>query len=771
MSFIYETFVYDIEYVEDEETEEVTPVERYAVRITGYKGSENNIIIPEEIDGLPVIEIADRAFYRKTLTSAVFPDAIESIGNESFSHTFIEYIVVYGYDTNAMHDSFDEEDLYVIYGYSGSNIESYAESKKFEFREIGTYDTTANILSVEELPEQEVMFGEDPYAPDKVSVTLDNNDVISLNVYWDSISLAKQSTIDLLMTATIILPKNITNTNNIRAKMIVKVIRLNVIAVEEIPHIELEFGEDIIQRLERIPTVKVTLDDVDGTEINVPVTWHLGDFDSNTPGDYTIKGELHLSSYYDNTNNLQPSINVTVDKRFILDVDLTNKIEVAYGTERDLLPIPSVVNVDLSDGTGQVFDVIWRDNNYNGNEPNQYEFIGDIVTDEVTDNRLNKLAMIMVVVQSDVVDGDFIDYSHNIIEDLEGNQYVLDAVTETTHTLNGSVGLNSTIHSNEANDLFIDEIDKLWKVIDHRNVKHNIVYIERKGLGYTEEVPIYENEIPTNYLTHDYQKWEKGWIRPDGTDGPSRVSIRTKVYTELMNAKYIISNQSKITRNPNSNLINNWDFSNGKKHWSHSDTLNVRVQDVPTQYRDIKTKNGKELRVEKGNISDIGFVWQDFDIPSDAGEVLVTFYVYLSNNSTGNIRTYLRINGDQYVGAGTQTADVRGKLVKFEQRYDLSSFDEINEVRLQNNLSDFEGTVWFQGVVVQTTKPRLRVRLYDKKGSYVDNGGISVINVGDAYAIDNLDGRYKFLRAYFSLDETIDISFLGNDLKAKLEIN
>lgn len=55
------------------------------LRILGYEGSEQELIIPEEIDGQPVIEIGERAFYQnKTLIRVELPDTVKEISEWSF---------------------------------------------------------------------------------------------------------------------------------------------------------------------------------------------------------------------------------------------------------------------------------------------------------------------------------------------------------------------------------------------------------------------------------------------------------------------------------------------------------------------------------------------------------------------------------------------------------------------------------------------------------------------------------------------------------------
>ncbi|MHC1709611.1 MAG: leucine-rich repeat protein [Methanomassiliicoccales archaeon] len=57
------------------------------VEITGYNGSEMNVVIPETIDGKPVRSIGDYAFQnRNSLNSVIIPEGVTKIGNFSFNY-------------------------------------------------------------------------------------------------------------------------------------------------------------------------------------------------------------------------------------------------------------------------------------------------------------------------------------------------------------------------------------------------------------------------------------------------------------------------------------------------------------------------------------------------------------------------------------------------------------------------------------------------------------------------------------------------------------
>jgi hypothetical protein len=54
------------------------------VTITGYTGTERNVRIPSQINGLPVTSIGDSAFAGNILTSVTIPNSVTFIGGRAF---------------------------------------------------------------------------------------------------------------------------------------------------------------------------------------------------------------------------------------------------------------------------------------------------------------------------------------------------------------------------------------------------------------------------------------------------------------------------------------------------------------------------------------------------------------------------------------------------------------------------------------------------------------------------------------------------------------
>ncbi len=70
--------------------------------ITGYDGSEEDIIIPSSIKGYPVTEIAYGAFMYKSFNSVVIPEGVRIIGSDAFKGGRINSIVI-PHSVNSIH--------------------------------------------------------------------------------------------------------------------------------------------------------------------------------------------------------------------------------------------------------------------------------------------------------------------------------------------------------------------------------------------------------------------------------------------------------------------------------------------------------------------------------------------------------------------------------------------------------------------------------------------------------------------------------------------
>jgi hypothetical protein len=66
----------------------------YEVGIIGYTGSSRSVVIPNEINGMPVTWIGEEAFAGKQLTSVSLPDSLIGIGERAFMGNFLTSVII-----------------------------------------------------------------------------------------------------------------------------------------------------------------------------------------------------------------------------------------------------------------------------------------------------------------------------------------------------------------------------------------------------------------------------------------------------------------------------------------------------------------------------------------------------------------------------------------------------------------------------------------------------------------------------------------------------
>ena len=131
------------------------------VKITGYNGGAETVVIPDTIDGKSVTSIGDSAFEGCTsLTSITIPNSLTSIGYGAFEGcTSLTSITipnsVTSIDGYAFGYYYDEEDYsskkidnFKIYCYSGTAGERYAKDNGFDYVLLDKLPTLAKITGV-----------------------------------------------------------------------------------------------------------------------------------------------------------------------------------------------------------------------------------------------------------------------------------------------------------------------------------------------------------------------------------------------------------------------------------------------------------------------------------------------------------------------------------------------------------------------------------------------------------------------------------------------
>lgn len=109
--------------------------------VSGYTGSEKDIVIPETVgkDGktYTVTAIGARAFADIPLSSVIIPATVTAIGNKAFSGTEVARAIILGtgeisIPSGARTLAFDSEDM-TFYGIAGSSVSAFAKELEYPY--------------------------------------------------------------------------------------------------------------------------------------------------------------------------------------------------------------------------------------------------------------------------------------------------------------------------------------------------------------------------------------------------------------------------------------------------------------------------------------------------------------------------------------------------------------------------------------------------------------------------------------------------------------
>lgn len=145
---------------------EYTVLENGTLEITGYNGSDTEIVIPSEIDGMSVTKIGNNAYDScVSLTSIIIPDNITSISDYSIGYYGVihypEYDPETGTSSSGCIEIVKNEEL-TIYGYAGTAAENYANNNCFKFIDLSSSkdDKVIKNISVVSQPGNKIDVGQ-----------------------------------------------------------------------------------------------------------------------------------------------------------------------------------------------------------------------------------------------------------------------------------------------------------------------------------------------------------------------------------------------------------------------------------------------------------------------------------------------------------------------------------------------------------------------------------------------------------------------------------
>jgi hypothetical protein len=108
--------------------------------ITGYKGVETNVVIPSQIDGVPVTGIGENAFRNKNITHITLSSSITSIGDDAFNECK-KLVSIMVDSQNNTYSSIDG----VLFSKDGYSLFRFPEGKSVE----KTYTIPEKVESIE----------------------------------------------------------------------------------------------------------------------------------------------------------------------------------------------------------------------------------------------------------------------------------------------------------------------------------------------------------------------------------------------------------------------------------------------------------------------------------------------------------------------------------------------------------------------------------------------------------------------------------------------
>jgi hypothetical protein len=81
-------------FAQEEDDFEIRQLSDNTVKITGYKGTVKNVVIPETLYGLPVTVIGSRSFRGKQITGVVIPDSVTTIEGNAFANNDLTRVTI-----------------------------------------------------------------------------------------------------------------------------------------------------------------------------------------------------------------------------------------------------------------------------------------------------------------------------------------------------------------------------------------------------------------------------------------------------------------------------------------------------------------------------------------------------------------------------------------------------------------------------------------------------------------------------------------------------
>ena len=252
--------------------------------------------------------------------------------------------------------------------------------------------------------------------PKTVEVTLSDGAKETLSITWSEGAYDAQKAGTYTISGDLQLKEGIVNPDGRKAQITVAVTDggeepdpsqdKKITAVKELAAVEAAKGT-AFERLALPKTAEVTLED--GAVETLNITWNAGNYNAQTVGTYTLRGDLQLKEGIVNPDGILAQIVVTVkeaspvqpSEKKIAKVRSLTGLSVVLGTPFEKLSLPKTVTADLEDKTVETLEVTWSKGGYNAQKTGNYTLSGELKLKQGVVNPLGLKAQIVVTVKED----------------------------------------------------------------------------------------------------------------------------------------------------------------------------------------------------------------------------------------------------------------------------------------------------------------------------------------------------------------------------------
>ncbi len=242
--------------------------------------------------------------------------------------------------------------------------------------------------------------------PSQVEIRLGDTRTAFVPVTWDTSGYDATKAGTYPITGMLQLPYGIANSSGLTANVNVILkdtsapAARNITTIAAIDLITVDAGTTL-SAIALPAQVQVTLDDASTEMLNV--SWNPDGYNGETPGTYTLTGEIVLPEGITNDNDIKAQIQITVcdpapAARNITTIAAIDLITVDAGTTLSAIALPAQVQVTLDDASTEMLNVNWNMDGYNSEVPGTYTLMGTLQLPEGITNSSNLTVTVNVTV-------------------------------------------------------------------------------------------------------------------------------------------------------------------------------------------------------------------------------------------------------------------------------------------------------------------------------------------------------------------------------------